>query len=615
MKNPLAFILALAVSLSACAAPAGTGDIPTPSFTTSPALPSTSLRAGSAGPSPTPFVLYGPGPYAPGAQEAAPALPFPTQLTLAQAVSGLAKDISLPSSFNTDSALMREIRDTIAIHQSWCNLDAPCTGTLRAVYSETYHRWTTAAMDNNGNITEWMLIHTDTGDHWAEQPFWDSLLAGKTTAEINKMIRNGEIEFILPPHTVDASHFEAMWQNGFLILVEVDKNGNPFQWNTLNRGMQIIVGAETPTPAAPEWQKAEYSGDLIICPNTQKPEDVLPNRSYQVQIEGQTVEINPQQYMIGLTIRDTERQGKNAAEISALEAKYLSQDKTFDAWIRIANRAYVFSHAEQIGLNPADVVNQSDEQIFWEVIQLSQLNHQVLIPNPLEIRSWYQDYSLSFDSSDGSKSYDGIFASERIGRGNPNPLEYNISYGAQKKSNYPVFGITIEVPRATYRGVLGRQAALFVLPGWSPEQMIMSAVYYQGPDGKTYLHYLTAALTPEAAMIHQGDFYRTNSWGFDESQLFFADRDYNYITAFRHYLLRDEDFLTLNDFTKNLGNNIYAFDAGHGPNYGPANPPIGQVFYGQFGIEGANFIQFSDFLNPNTFFPWEPTPAPATPTP
>ena len=181
MNRPLLLFSLLAItaillnaSLSACAAPAGTGDIPTPTLTTSPALPSPALRAGragSAGPSPTPFVLYGPGPYASGAPETAPALPFPTQLTLAQAVSGLAKDISLPPSFNTDSALMKEIHNTIAVHQAWCDLDAPCTGTLQVVYSETDHRWTTAAFDGQGNLTEWMFIHTITGDRWTEQPF------------------------------------------------------------------------------------------------------------------------------------------------------------------------------------------------------------------------------------------------------------------------------------------------------------------------------------------------------------------------------------------------------------------------------------------------------------
>ncbi len=73
------------------------------------------------------------------------------------------------------------------------------------------------------------------------------------------MIRGGKIEFTLPPSTVPDSHFELIWRNGFPIMVEVDQDGNPFQWNTLDSGMQLLVGAELPMPTITIGMTAEMT--------------------------------------------------------------------------------------------------------------------------------------------------------------------------------------------------------------------------------------------------------------------------------------------------------------------------------------------------------------------
>ena len=196
----------------------------------------------------TPTTISGPGPYLTGTPEGPQILPFPTDITIVKAVQGLAQNMSLPDWIQSDSGLMADVGNTVDIHQAWCDTPKPCDGTVTAVYSQDFQMYRTLILDDEGHVASWMLIHTDIGDRWAEQGVWDSLLEGMTSAEIQQKISDGDIEFTLPPHTIADSHFEAIWQNGYLVLVEVDHDGNPFQWQDLHGDMHLLVGAELPGP-------------------------------------------------------------------------------------------------------------------------------------------------------------------------------------------------------------------------------------------------------------------------------------------------------------------------------------------------------------------------------
>ena len=216
--------------------PGATDDDRTPAFTT------------PHNPNITPTTISGPGPYLTGTPEGPQILPFPTDITIVKAVQGLAQNMSLPDWIQSDSGLMADVGRTVDTHQAWCDIPKPCDGTVTAVYSQDLQMWRTLILDDDGHVASWMLIHTDTGDRWAEQGIWDSLLEGIPPAEIQQMIADGDIEFTLPPHTIADSHFEAIWQNGYLVLVEVDHDGNPFQWQDLHGDMHLLVEAELPTP-------------------------------------------------------------------------------------------------------------------------------------------------------------------------------------------------------------------------------------------------------------------------------------------------------------------------------------------------------------------------------